>query len=93
MASKKFIVREGFTFSAEGKTLAEGETLDLPEETGSACHQLELADAKQRAKAAAAEAEEAARVAAETAAAKTAADEEAARLAEVAAAAASGGDV
>lgn len=80
MAIKKYIVRAGFTYRTKDKkgadiSLAEGETVDLPEEEGGIIHLLELADPKVRSKAAAAEAAQKA-------------DEEAARQADAAAAAA-----
>ena len=56
MAIKKFKVRADMVYrDADGKVHAAGDTLDLPEEQGAALHQLELADPKAQAKAAAAE--------------------------------------
>ena len=56
MAIKQFKVREGMVYhDADGKMHAAGDTLDLPEQDGAALHQLELADPKAQAKAAAAE--------------------------------------
>lgn len=60
MASKKYIVRAGYSYrqkDAQGKETIfhEGDIVDLPEEEGGVLHQLEPVNLKARAKAAAAE--------------------------------------
>lgn len=67
MGIKRYIVREGFNFrvrndKGEEKVFSEGDILQLDQEDGDKCHQLEYADEKDRLAAAKAEAEAAAKV-------------------------------